>query len=121
MLLSVVIMGVAVGPIVLIAEAMAFTGPSPGDYAIAGIYALLANSLPLTPGGLGIGEGAFASACLLLAPQATRAAYGTIFLAFRCVFILSTLPGLLISLAWPQALSARGTADRGIASRKPTR
>ena len=31
-----------------------------------------------------------ASACLVLAPQAARAAYGTIFLAFRCVFVLST-------------------------------
>jgi uncharacterized protein (TIRG00374 family) len=94
LLLSVVIVGFAVGPIVLIAEAMPFVGPSALDYGIAGLYALIANSLPVTPGGLGIGEGAFASACLVLAPQAARAAYGTIFLAFRCVFILSTLPGL---------------------------
>ncbi|HLI20114.1 MAG TPA: lysylphosphatidylglycerol synthase transmembrane domain-containing protein [Stellaceae bacterium] len=101
LLLSAVIVGFAVGPIVLIAEAMPFAGPSALDYGIAGLYALIANSLPVTPGGLGIGEGAFASACLVLAPQAARAAYGTIFLAFRCVFILSTLPGLaayLISL-----------------------
>lgn len=98
MLLSVVIVGCAVGPIVLIAEAMPFAGPSPADYGIAGLYALIANSLPVTPGGLGIGEGAFASACLMLAPQAGYAAYGTIFLAFRCVFILSTLPGLVAYL-----------------------
>lgn len=103
MLLSMVIVAGAVGPIVLIAEAMPFAGPhfvgpSAADYGIAGLYALIANSLPVTPGGLGIGEGAFASACLMLAPQAARAAYGTIFLAFRCVFILSTLPGLLAYL-----------------------
>jgi uncharacterized protein (TIRG00374 family) len=99
LLISVVIVGCAVGPIVLIAEAMSFAGPnfaSPTavDYSIAGLYALIANSLPVTPGGLGIGEGAFASAVLMLAPQAARAAYGSVFLAFRCVFILSTLPGL---------------------------
>jgi uncharacterized protein (TIRG00374 family) len=99
MLLSVAIVGCAVGPIVLIAEAMPFTGPHFGsptaaDYGIAGLYALIANALPVTPGGLGIGEGAFASAVLMLAPQAAQAAYGTVFLAFRCVFILSTLPGL---------------------------
>jgi uncharacterized protein (TIRG00374 family) len=94
MLISVVIVGCAVGPIVLIAEAMSFTGPTAVDYGIAGLYALIANSLPVTPGGLGIGEGAFASAVLMLAPQAARAAYGTVFLAFRCVFILSTLPGV---------------------------
>ncbi len=98
MLLSVAIVGLALAPLVLIAEAMPFTGPSAGDYAIAGLYALIANSLPITPGGLGIGEGAFASVCVLLAPQAARAAYGTIFLAFRCVFILSTLPGLAVHL-----------------------
>ena len=103
MLLSVVIVGFAVGPIVLIAEAMPFAGPnfvgpSAADYGIAGLYALIANSLPVTPGGLGIGEGAFASACLMLAPQAAHAAYGTIFLAFRCVFILSILPGLVAYL-----------------------
>jgi uncharacterized protein (TIRG00374 family) len=99
LMLSVVIVGCAVGPIVMIAEAMPFAGhdfvsPSAVDYGIAGLYALIANSLPVTPGGLGIGEGAFASAVVMLAPQAARAAYGTIFLAFRCVFILSTLPGL---------------------------
>jgi len=103
MLLSVVIVGCAVGPIVLIAEAMPFASPnfvspSAADYGIAGLYALIANSLPVTPGGLGIGEGAFASALVMLAPQAAHAAYGTIFLAFRCVFILSTLPGLVAYL-----------------------
>jgi uncharacterized membrane protein YbhN (UPF0104 family) len=108
MLLSIVIVGFAVGPIVLIAEAMPFAGPdfagpnfmgpSAADYGIAGLYALIANSLPVTPGGLGVGEGAFASACIMLAPQAAHAAYGTIFLAFRCVFILSTLPGLVAYL-----------------------
>ncbi|HEY1504875.1 MAG TPA: lysylphosphatidylglycerol synthase transmembrane domain-containing protein [Stellaceae bacterium] len=92
-LLSVVIVGCAVGPIMLIAEALPFAGPSAADYGIAGLYALIANSLPVTPGGLGVGEGAFASACIMLAPQAAHVAYGTIFLAFRCVFILSTLPG----------------------------
>jgi uncharacterized protein (TIRG00374 family) len=101
MLLSVVIAGGAVGPIMLIAQAMPFAGPSTADYGIAGLYALIANSLPVTPGGLGIGEGAFASACIMLAPQAARAAYGTIFLAFRCVFMLSTLPGLVAYLAEP--------------------
>jgi uncharacterized protein (TIRG00374 family) len=99
LLLSIAIVGFAVGPIVLIADAMPFAGPSALDYGIAGLYALIANSLPVTPGGLGIGEGAFASACLVLAPQAARAAYGTIFLAFRCVFVLSTLPGLAAYLS----------------------
>ena len=98
LLLSAVIVALAVGPLMLIAVAMPFPGPSAVDYGIAGLYALIVNSLPITPGGIGIGEGAFASACVMLAPTAARAAFGTIFLAFRCVFILSTLPGLAIYL-----------------------
>lgn len=119
MLMSLAIAGIAVVPIVLIAKAMAF-GPTAGDYALAGLYALIANSVPATPGGLGIGEASFASVCLLLAPQAAHAAYGSIFLAFRCVFVLSTLPGLALVLQ-SRAISAPGKADRGIAARRPTR
>ncbi len=101
LLISVAIVALAVGPIILIAEAMPFEGLSALDYGVAGLYALIANSLPVTPGGLGIGETAFASACVMLEPQAAHAAYGTIFLAFRCVFILSTLPGLVAYLIDP--------------------
>jgi uncharacterized protein (TIRG00374 family) len=99
-LLSVAIVILAVAPIVLIAEAMPFGVLSVLDYGIAGLYALIANSLPMTPGGLGVGEAAFASVAVMLDPHAAEAAYGTIFLAFRCVFILSTLPGLVAYLIY---------------------
>lgn len=97
-LLSVVIVGLAVMPIILIAAAMALPGLALLDYGIAGLYALIANSLPVTPGGIGVGETAFASACLMLEPQAPHAPYATIFLAFRCIFVLSTVPGWLADL-----------------------
>jgi uncharacterized membrane protein YbhN (UPF0104 family) len=67
------------------------------------ICARSARSPSVTPGGIGVGEGAFAFACALLAPQAGRAAYGTVFLAFRCIFILSTLSGLAASMLAPRA------------------
>lgn len=102
LLVSLVIVALAVGPVILIAAAMRLGGLSALDYAIAGMYATIANSLPFTPGGLGIGESAFASACVMLEPTATHAAYGTIFLAFRCVFIISTVPGMLAYLFYPQ-------------------
>lgn len=100
LLISFAIVFFAVGPIVLIAEAMRLGGLSALEYGIAGLYALIANSLPLTPGGLGVGETAFASACLILEPTAVQAAYGTVFLAFRCTFILATLPGLAAYLIY---------------------
>ena len=99
---SMVIVLFAAGGIVLIAAATAFGGLSPVEYGIAGVYAMIANSLPFTPGGLGIGEGAFASACVMLEPQTSGIAYGTIFLVFRCILVLSTLPGLVAYLVYPQ-------------------
>jgi glycosyltransferase 2 family protein len=102
LLLSIVIVGLAVTPIVLIAVATGFPGLSLLDYGIAGLYALIANSLPLTPGGIGVGETAFASACLMLEPQAPQAPFGTVFLAFRCLFVLSTIPGWVVDLALRQ-------------------
>lgn len=112
LLVSIVIVALAVGPVILIAGAMQLGGLTALDYAIAGMYATIANSLPFTPGGLGIGESAFASACVMLEPNAVHAAYGTIFLAFRCVFIISTLPGMLAYLFSPQREYRSGAGDR---------
>jgi hypothetical protein len=108
---------------ILFAVAMAVTartmeigGLSDVEYGIAGIYAMVASSLPFTPGGLGIGEGAFASACIALEPTSPDAAYGTIFLVLRCVAVVSTLPGLVAYVVYPQRASLlvhRATAKTG--------
>lgn len=95
-----IVLLVALG-VVLIAAAMQFGGLSKIEYGIAGVYALIANSLPFTPGGLGIGEGAFASACVMLEPATSGIPYGTIFLVFRCVVVVATLPGLAAYLFYP--------------------
>jgi uncharacterized protein (TIRG00374 family) len=87
--------------IVSIAKATQFGGLTMVEYGIAGVYAMIANSLPFTPGGLGIGEGAFASACVALEPTTSGTPYGTIFLVFRCVAVISTLPGLVVYLVYP--------------------
>ncbi len=100
--LSLVIVFIIALTVVLIADATEFGGLNAVEYGIAGIYAMIANSLPFTPGGLGIGEGAFASACVALEPTITGIPYGTIFLVLRCVIVLSTLPGLLVYLLYPQ-------------------
>lgn len=87
--------------VIIIAQAMQFGGLTPIEYGIAGVYAMIANSLPFTPGGLGIGEGAFASACVALEPTTSNIPYGTIFLVLRCVVVISTLPGLILYLVYP--------------------
>lgn len=96
-----IVMAVASG-VVIIAVAMQFGGLTMVEYGIAGVYAMIANSLPFTPGGLGIGEGAFASACVALKPATSGTPYGTIFLVLRCLIVISTLPGLIVYLVYPQ-------------------
>jgi glycosyltransferase 2 family protein len=59
---------------------------------------LLANALPLTPSGIGVGEAAFDQICRWLEPTPSGAAYSSIFFAFRLVSTLTCIPGL-VSLA----------------------
>jgi uncharacterized protein (TIRG00374 family) len=111
--ISLIIVSLVAVVVVVIAAAMEVGGLSPIEYGIAGVYAMIANSLPFTPGGLGIGEGAFASACVALEPTVTGIPYGTIFLVLRCVIVISTLPGLFAYLFYPQraSLLARAKAE----------
>lgn len=60
--------------------------------ALAGIVSLIANSIPLTPGGIGLGEAAFANAVTLLDPSAVGP-YATIFLTLRALTLLISLIG----------------------------
>lgn len=103
--ISLVIVIIVAASVIVIADATEFRGLSAVEYGIAGVYAMIANSLPFTPGGLGIGEGAFASACVALEPSTAGAPYGTIFLVLRCVIVLSTLPGLFAYLFYPHRAS----------------
>lgn len=74
-------------------------GPlAPLDYGFATLWASLASLLPVTPGGLGVGEAAFDRICHWREPVHTDAAYGTIFLAHRIATVLATLPGLIVYL-----------------------
>lgn len=67
------------------------------DYGIAMASAQLANLLPITPGGIGIGEAAFSSSLLLMNPNSI-AAYATLFFAFRFLGLISYLPGAIFYL-----------------------
>jgi hypothetical protein len=56
---------------------------------------LVANSLPLTPNGIGIGEAAFDQICHLMERVPSGAAYSSIFFALRAVSVLASLPGFV--------------------------
>ncbi len=66
-----------------------------GDYATAVPLAFMVNAVPLTAGGLGVGEAAFDQLCRWLEPLSTGAAYASIFFAYRAVSTVVFLVGLI--------------------------
>jgi uncharacterized protein (TIRG00374 family) len=65
------------------------------DVSVAAPLAMVANILPFTPGGLGVGEAAFDQVCRWLAQVSGPAPYATIFFAFRAVSLVMLVPGLI--------------------------
>ena len=65
------------------------------EILIAVAVTQIANLIPLTPGGFGVGEMAFANTLILFHPT-VAATYGTIFFSYRIIGILTYLPGMLI-------------------------
>lgn len=55
----------------------------------------IANLIPITPGGFGVGEAAFSKVLTLLNPELS-ASYATIFLAYRFITILPYLPSIFV-------------------------
>jgi uncharacterized protein (TIRG00374 family) len=104
--------------IVVLAHASGLATLSRAETAFAGTLAVLANQLPLTPGGLGVGESSFAQIARLLAPGSEAQAYGSVIFTFRVVTLVSFLPGAVALLIFRHgggqgqaAANARSTAE----------
>lgn len=67
---------------------------SAGIYILALVIGQIANLVPLTPGGLGVGEAAFGNIVFLLSGGIS--AYATVFFGLRLLSTLSYLPGVFI-------------------------
>jgi len=93
--------------IVLTAVGAGATALSLPDLALAGTLAVLLNQLPLTPGGIGIGEAGFAQLCLLMAPHSNPALYGSVMLVFRAMTLLSYAPGAVALMVAPPSEKPR--------------
>lgn len=97
----------------VLGEAMQFKGLDWSGYAIAGVWSLAANSLPITPGGIGVGEAAFAHVATILSSSPAQASgFGTVFLAMR---VLTVLLGVISILPW---LMHRSDLRHGISAMK---
>ncbi|MCG2595605.1 flippase-like domain-containing protein [Ramlibacter sp. XY19] len=96
-LLSVLASAIVACGIALIGSAFSF-GPPPMISALAGVVGNVSSAIPLSPGGLGIGEAVFAKVCLELG--STFAPYSTIYLAFRILMMLVSFSGGLVWLTY---------------------
>lgn len=81
---------------IVLGHSMDFVSLPLSGYVIAGAWSLVANALPVTPGGIGFGEAAFAHAASALAnaSSAPGSSFGTVFLAMRLLTIAIGLIGL---------------------------
>lgn len=104
--LSVVIHFITIAAFVTIAAMFAYPGLGWLDYAVAVPLSVVANQVPITPGGIGIGEGAFDVICRLLAGSGA-APYATIFLAERCLGALVSLYGAWVWAAYREPGKSR--------------
>jgi len=67
--------------------------PSITEYMTAGSFSMLVNAIPLTPGGIGIGESAFDYFCRIINGQMEDRGYATAFFSFRLIIMLLSLIG----------------------------
>jgi glycosyltransferase 2 family protein len=99
LVISFIIQLCTVSAIVLISHALALSHLiGPVQYALSASISILANAVPITPGGLGVGEGAFQQLCQLLSSDG-EAPFASAFFAFRCltvVVLLVAIPSLII-------------------------
>lgn len=96
-LISIVQYGLVLAALMLLGKAMEFGGLSFSGYVIAGAWSLVANGLPITPGGIGVGEAAFGQVAAALASPGIGTGFGTIFLAMR---VLTIVLGVIAVVPW---------------------
>jgi uncharacterized protein (TIRG00374 family) len=73
-------------------------GPTPAVAALGGVVGNVSSAIPLSPGGLGIGEAVFAKVCIELG--SVYAPYATIYLAFRILMMVVSFSGGLVWLVY---------------------
>lgn len=98
--ISVLASGIVVVGIVLIAAIFTYAA-DPLVSAIAGVFGNVFSAIPVTPGGLGVGESIFAKICTDLSSRA--APFATIYFTFRVGMLIANTPGMIIALLYNHA------------------
>lgn len=95
LLTSVVIQILIASSILIIAHLMGLPPIAFSDYALAIGITQIVNLIPLTPGGIGVGELAFANVILMLNPG-INGAFATVLIGYRLISVLVYLPGVIL-------------------------
>jgi uncharacterized protein (TIRG00374 family) len=80
---------------VIVARNLGIGTLTSSDYLLSAALAMVANSLPFTPGGLGVGEAAFDQLCQWIADAPGAAPYASTFFAFRAISMLGLFVGMV--------------------------
>jgi glycosyltransferase 2 family protein len=94
LLISVLAQGLTLACLIVLTRALFDSALTLPQLGMAGVMATIANQVPITPGGLALGEGTFAYLCWLMDPAGAANDYGTVVFLQRLVALLATLPGL---------------------------
>lgn len=97
---SVLATGVVITGMVTIASIFPYAA-NPQITAIAGVFGNLFSVIPITPGGVGVGESVFSRVCVELAARA--APFATIYFSFRVGMLIVNIPGMIVSLFYSTA------------------
>jgi glycosyltransferase 2 family protein len=108
LLISVTVHALTLSSLVVLAWTLFGDALSVSQLGLAGIMATLANQIPITPGGLALGEGAFAYLCHLMDPINVTADYGSVVFLQRLVALVAALPGLFLYIGYRRAEAVRG-------------
>ena len=79
-----------------VAIAMGFNDLTALNCFIAGLWSLFVNAIPISPGGLGVGEAAFNHLVILLQENSSSLGYATIFLGYRVLAAVSSSIGVFL-------------------------
>lgn len=98
--LAIGVMGhlVTLGSLLILARAILNPTLSLSQLGLAGVMATIANQIPITPGGLAIGESMFVYLCRLMDPVHVTSDYGSAVFLQRLLILIALLPGLVFFL-----------------------
>lgn len=114
--LSILITLTIVAAVILLASGFRAGGLNALDFANATVFALVANIVPITPGGIGVAEGVFAFLCYAWETTPTTLAYGTIFLSQRLIVVVISLVGSVAFVTYNRSIDLGEMSRRGNAA-----